>query len=268
MSDVAEQVYYSKRRRLGAAMGAVTLVAMVVFAVQSASAQGHGEPGAAPVAAEPAAHGLGAEQGSHSATPEGQAEEHGSLHAPETAHGEHAHPLPAINWMATGGRTPPFIALIVNFGILIFGFYYLGKKPVQKALVDRRASVAREIEEANRFLREAEERAKVYQAKLANLETEIETAKRSLTEAGKGDRDRILREAEEKAARMKRDANLLVEQEVKQIRQDLLLETIDAAGMSALTMLRERATQEDHERLANEFLVELAQVKAAKGMTV
>jgi len=263
MSDVAK-TYQAKRRRIGVAMGVVTLVATLVFAVQVARAQGHGETQHAPTpehgsVVNPQAGGAG----------HGGLTEHAAGDHADAAQGHHA--LPPINWMTPGLHAPPFVAVLLNFAILVFGYYYLGKKPVQKALVDRRASVAREIEEANRLLREAEERAKVYQAKLANLESEIETAKRSLTEAGKGDRDRILREADERAARMKRDATLLVDQEVKQIRQDLLRETIDTAGATALVMLRERVTREDHERLANEFLGQLAQVSGStpgsKGVT-
>ena len=222
--------------------------------------------------ADPAEHGGPAEvHGGQTHAPEtlpnGTITEHGAVHGESGSSGaehgaEHGeHHLAPINWTGMGTHTPPFIALVFNFALLVVGYYAMGKKPVQKALVDRRQAVAREIEEASRLLREAEERAKVYQAKLANLESEIESAKRALTDAGKGDRDRILREADEKAARMKRDATTLVDQEVKQIRQDLLRETIDMASRSASTILRERVTQDDHERLANEFLAELGQQK-------
>ena len=83
-----------------------------------------------------------------------------------------AGPAP-INWTDFGGETPPFIAMLINFGILAAGYYFLGKKPIAAALQTRRDTIAKEIEEAQRMKHEAEARAKTYQSKLENLEDEL-----------------------------------------------------------------------------------------------
>jgi F0F1-type ATP synthase membrane subunit b/b' len=164
----------------------------------------------------------------------------------------------AINWFDfTNKEQPPYAALFINFSLLAFIYYRFGKKPVAEALAKHRASVAKEIEEAQRMKHEAEARAKTYQAKLKDLESELSQTKLALEEAGKGERDRIVKEAEEKAARMQKDAAFMLEQEAKQARIDLQRETVLAALAAAEEILKKRVTAGDQERLAEEFLSSL-----------
>jgi F-type H+-transporting ATPase subunit b len=164
---------------------------------------------------------------------------------------------PPINWFEFGKETPPFIAMVVNFGILAAGYYVFGRKPIAAALQNRRDSIAGEIEQAQKMKREAEARAKTYQAKLDRLEDELRTAREGLVRAGEAERDRIVADAEAKAERMREDASFLVEQELKQIRQDLWRDALDAAVTAAEQLLAQRVTSADHERLAEDYLGDL-----------
>jgi F-type H+-transporting ATPase subunit b len=167
----------------------------------------------------------------------------------------------SINWADHwfGGEGPkPFAAMAINFAILAAVYYTAGKKPIGEALKARRASIAKEIEEANRMRQEAEARAKQYQSKLETLEEELVTAKAALLEAARGERDRVMKEAEEKAARMQKDAEFLIEQEIKQMRQDLWRETVESAVATAEELLKKRITSADQERLAEDYLEDLA----------
>jgi len=179
--------------------------------------------------------------------PVGEAPEHGS---------EEQGPAP-INWFEFGREAPPFIAMLVNFGILAAGYYLLGKKPISAALVNRRDSIAKEIEDAQRILHEAEARAKVYQAKLDTLAEDTSAAREALLRAGEAERDRIVAEAEAKAERMRTDAQFLAMQEMKQIQQDLWREALDAATRTAEELLKQGVTAADQERLAEDYLGEL-----------
>jgi F-type H+-transporting ATPase subunit b len=184
--------------------------------------------------------------------------ESGHEAAAEHADAEHAGEGPApFNLTDFGTETPPYVAMLINFGILAAGYYLLGKKPVAAALQARRDDIAKQIEEAQRMRAEAEARAKTYQAKLAQLEDEVRTAREGLVRAGEAERDRIVAEAEAKAERMRKDAEFLVEQELKQIRQDLLRDTVEAAVSTAELLIAKRVTQADHERLAEEYLADL-----------
>ena len=175
---------------------------------------------------------------------------------PAKAEGEGDGPAP-MNLTKFGGETPPFIAMLINFGILAAGYYFLGRKPVAAGLQARRDTISKEIEEAQRMKHEAEERAKTYQSKLATLEDELKATRESLMRAGEAESERIVREAETKADRMRKDAEFLVEQELKQIRGELWRDTVEAAVAAAEELLKKRVTPADQERLAEDYLADL-----------
>jgi F-type H+-transporting ATPase subunit b len=189
------------------------------------------------------------------AAPEGKA----AAAAEEPAKGEGGEsegPAP-LNLTKFGGETPPFVAMLINFGILAAGYYFLGRKPVAAALQARRDTISRDIEEAQRMKHEAEERAKSYQRKLEKLEEELVAARESLVRAGEAESERIVREAEAKAERMRKDAEFLVEQELKQLRGELLRGTVEAAVAAAEELLKKRVTPADQERIAEDYLADL-----------
>ncbi len=206
--------------------------------------------------AQRAAH-EGASPTRPAATKNGETPENASgEEASEAGEGEHA--LKSINWVDfSNTKQVPYSIYLMNFAILIFLYVRLGKKPIQDGLKARRESIAKEIEEAQKMKKEARQRAKKYQAKLEGLDEELASAKQGLIEAGEADKARIVREAEEKAARMNRDAAALLEQETRQIHEDLVNETVEAAVREAEELLKKRVMPEDHERLAEDFLASL-----------
>ena len=196
--------------------------------------------------------------------PEGANELSPAEKAAEEEKEENAPPAD-INWVDFGRDNPPYLAMVINFGILIAGYYYLGKKPIAQALKTRRNDIAREIEEATRMRKEAEKRAKTYQAKLERLEEEMQTTRETLVRAGEAERERLVVEAEAKAERMRKDAEFLVEQELKQLRVDLQRDTVEAAIAAAEELLKKRVTPADQERLAEDYLADLARSPAQAG---
>jgi F0F1-type ATP synthase membrane subunit b/b' len=189
------------------------------------------------------------------AAPEGKAAA-AVAEPPKGEGGESEGPAP-LNLTQFGGETPPFVAMLINFGILAAGYYFLGRKPVAAGLQARRDTISREIEEAQRMKHEAEERAKSYQRKLEKLEEELAAARESLVRAGEAESERIVREAEAKAERMRKDAEFVVEQELKQLRGDLLRGTVEAAVAAAEELLKKRVTPADQERIAEDYLADL-----------
>jgi F-type H+-transporting ATPase subunit b len=178
-------------------------------------------------------------------------------HAEQAEEEEHA-PKP-VNWIDFSNKSqPPWAFMFVNLLVLLGIYYKYGKGPISEGLKSRRATVAREIEEAKRMQQEAEARAAKYQEKLSHLEAELAETRESLQAAGEGERDRLVREAEEKARRMEKDAAFLVEQELKTLRADLTREAVEIAVAAAEELLRKRITSSDQERLAEDYLAQLA----------
>jgi F-type H+-transporting ATPase subunit b len=170
------------------------------------------------------------------------------------AHGGHG------GWDTTG-----LIASFVNFAVLILLFVYLFKDSLKKFLVERRASVERELLEAARLKAAAEAKHKEYSERLAKLDQELAQIKADMIAAGKKERDRIIADAEHKAARMRRETEFIIEQQIKQVRVDLSREAADAAVAAAEELLLRATTTYDQQRLAQEYLTSLADpAQAAK----
>jgi F-type H+-transporting ATPase subunit b len=201
-----------------------------------------------------------------------QHEPHPATHEnPVTAEHEHGaseeaeeHGPKPINWTDfSNAEQPPYVGVLINFVILMGIYYFAGRKPVAEGLKARRASIAKEIDEANRMRDEAEARAAKYQEKLKNLETEVKEAREAMRAAGEAERERIVREAEEKAARMEKEARFLVEQEMKQMRVEIMREAVEMATGAAEELLKKRITAADQERLAEDYLAELTAKRGA-----
>lgn len=194
------------------------------------------------------------------ATGAGQGDGHGAKASAKS--GEHAgeeHALAPINWTDVGNKKqPPFLAMAINFAVLLGIYYYFGRKPVAEALKKRRENIAKQIEEADRIKTEALARAEKYQAQLGSLDIEAEQTKKAIRATGEADRERVLREANEKAARLEREAEALLDAERKQAKRDLYEEAVEAAVIKAEELLRAKLTQADHDRLAEDFLSQLA----------
>jgi F-type H+-transporting ATPase subunit b len=201
-------------------------------------------------------------------------------HAEHAGAGEHDEngPPPPINWwhglfgekadhepdlfFREPGEPPPFLASLINFGVLVFIVVRYGRKPLAASLLRRKETITREIEEAQRFRREAEARLKEYEARLEKIGEELERVRREFREQGERDKERIVREANERRERMKKDTDLLLAQEVKQMQADLLAEVVNEATRVATELLSRRLTLGDHDRFAEAFLMQL---RASKG---
>ncbi|MBL8718443.1 MAG: ATP synthase F0 subunit B [Myxococcales bacterium] len=244
----------------------------VAAPVAAPAADPHAAPVAAPVAAGVAAGHEGAHQsaapGAHSAAGHEGAGHQGAGH--EGGHeGAGGHGPGKFNFAdlprftaekdaASKGEpvvpVTPYAYLLVNFALLVYLYVRMGKKPVQDGLDARRATVAKELEEAAQIKAEASERLAEYKEKLGHLDQELARIREELIKTGEADRDRLVKEAEEKAERMKKDAQFLLDQEVKQLRNELLAHTVDIAAAAAQKALEGKITAADHDRIANEYL--------------
>jgi F-type H+-transporting ATPase subunit b len=160
---------------------------------------------------------------------------------------------PSLLW-----RTPdmptPFAALLINTALLFGLIYKFARAPVAKGLADRRQRIMRGIEEATAMKDEAKRQLDAYRSKLDNLDAEIERVKREMRESAEAERQRILAEAAARRTRLEQEARVLVEQEMKAVREELTRETARAALRSARELLASNTSTDDHRRLCEEYL--------------
>lgn len=152
-----------------------------------------------------------------------------------------------------------FVASLLNFTLLIAILFFGLRKPLGTFLSNRKLALEEGLAEAQRMKQEADAKYKEYASRLEKLDHEIDKLRAEMVKAGEAERDRIVQEAEAKAARMRRDADFLIEQQLKQLREDLTREAAYAAVATAEQVLRDKITAEDQQRLAQEYLKRLAE---------
>jgi F-type H+-transporting ATPase subunit b len=229
---------------LGVALAAGCTVAVPAFAADPAAEHvGHAELAASGTAADAD----GAEDHEHHVP---KFEEYNFFYG---FLGEKDDVEPSILWRPKG--TPvPFGAMLLNSAVLYWLLVRFAKKPLAAALKSRKASILRGMEEAGQMKKDAEARLADYEQKLATVDQEIERVRLDMRSAGQNERKRILAEAKEKRVRMERDAQTLINQELKSAREGLLAEMSRAALRSAESTLRSRVSAADQTRLAEDYL--------------
>jgi len=148
----------------------------------------------------------------------------------------------------------------INFAILLFIIVKFGKKPFKEYLKNRHETVKERIEEAERLLKEAQEVKALYTEKLEKLPGEIEAFRAQALKEAETERAKILAEAQELASRIREQARLAYEQEMKEtlsrVRAEVVAHTIETAE----EVVRERFTKEDHDRMVEDFITNVGSV--------
>ncbi len=151
----------------------------------------------------------------------------------------------------------PFVALLVqavNFAILVGALVYLLKKPIKGFLIKRRDSVKERIDESERLLKEAAELKAVYESRLSTLGSEIEAFRAASMAETEKERTKILDEAHGLASRIREQARLAYEQELKEAMTKVRAEVSERTIKAAEAAVRQIFKEEDHDRMVEEFI--------------
>lgn len=147
-----------------------------------------------------------------------------------------------------------FWGSVVNSALLIGLAWWFTRKKIAQAMQERRAAIADQLEEAKKIHEAAEKRHQEYQERLAHLDKELAELKVSILRTGESERDRLIKEAEEKAERMRGETRGMIESRLRQLEKDLHEEAIKMAIDAARAELESKTTADDQTRLAKEYL--------------
>ncbi len=186
----------------------------------------------------------------------GEAHSHGEAGAHGDAHGEGHGSVTLENIFAD----TKFRGAVFNFGLLLIIFFVFGRKHITNFLTGRSREIEESLAEAARLKAEAEAKHAEYASRLSKLDSEIETIRADMVKAGEAERDRIVKDAEEKAERMRRDARFTIDQRLKQLREDLTKEASASAVAAAQELLQQKTTSVDQQRLADVYIERLKDV--------
>jgi F-type H+-transporting ATPase subunit b len=161
---------------------------------------------------------------------------------------------------------PPFLANLINFGVLVFLLVRFGRKPITDALRKRKESIMHEIDVATELKRDAKRRLKELKKKFTTLtETQDELTAEYAAQA-EVEKSRVLAEAEERRVRMRRDAEFRIEQELKTARVELLNEAVISAVSAAEELLKRRVAPPDLDRVNDDYVASIAKAMADSGV--
>lgn len=148
----------------------------------------------------------------------------------------------------------PLVIQLLSFLVLAIGAIYLFYKPVRKLLDDRQTYVETNIQEA-------ENANKTANARLENLDQEIEE-KRKEAQAliddarilATSEQERIVLEARIEAERILKEAKEDIELSKEKARQEIKDEILDVALEASRVILGREVNGSDHQRLVEEFI--------------
>lgn len=194
-------------------------------------------------------------------------------------HDEHAATFDDVNWYfgllgekegleqpdllwRPKGMPVPFAALAFDSLLLYFILYRVFGRGIVDGLRKRKEGILRGMEEAAKMKKEAEAQLQSYEEKLAQVDQEVSRIQTQMRKSAEAEHARILQEAKERRERMERDAHLLVQQELKAVRESLIETTIASALKSAEQTLRERLGEADQQRFADDYLASVRKAGA------
>lgn len=184
---------------------------------------------------------------------EENADEHGQ-HSSHSSHGE----LHLIDVLTD----TEFIGSVINFVGLLVILVWLGRKPLGNFLNSRRQAIQDGLADAARMKEAAEAKYQEYSQRLEKLDEELKKLTDSIQLAAKNEQERIIKEADQRSKRLAEETQRLIDQQMKQLYEDIIHEVVDTSVATAESVLREKLDEHDQQRLARNYLGEL--VKTSK----
>lgn len=155
---------------------------------------------------------------------------------------------------ASGGEGGGLLYPIINFVLLIAALVYFARKPVLKFFKDRRGEIQNDLKKSSDLLAEAETKFASWQRKLVDLDQELESIRETSRRRAEDERANIIAEATASAERIRADATVAIEQELRRSRAVLREEAADLAIELARNLLQSQVNDADRERLVGEFI--------------
>ena len=149
----------------------------------------------------------------------------------------------------------------INLGILLTIIFFAAKSKIVEAFTSKRAAYVEQSLKTEKALKAAEDNLREAREKLKNLEnTEAASMTTATTEAD-SQKNKIVRDAEAQAEKLKADVQLVVSAEVYKVRSEIRTQIIEKSLSSAEQSIR-GSSAAITQKSESGFLQDLGQVKA------
>jgi F-type H+-transporting ATPase subunit b len=133
---------------------------------------------------------------------------------------------------AGGGDVDPWSGIFwpyFQFACFLAALFFFGRKIVSGVLEGRRDTLRTQLSEAKAAVTLAERKAREFEDRMGNLQTEIEALRSQYIEDGVRERNKIVADAQRLAANMVRDAERAANELVTKAREDLRKDLVTLA---------------------------------------
>ena len=149
----------------------------------------------------------------------------------------------------------------INFALLLGVLIFFLRRPVRDFFANRSAHLRKSISEARQARESALQQLKDIEIRLARVESEITAMRQQVQEEGELERAVIVKQAEEYAAKLGKDTERMIAQELKRTKELLRGTTVDLAILMAERYLREHIAPDDQTRLMRRYIERLGQLQ-------
>jgi F-type H+-transporting ATPase subunit b len=160
--------------------------------------------------------------------------------------------------------SPPFVLMLLNFGILLLILGKYGGPVARKLAQERHDQIKTALDEAAKLRQQAADKLAEYETRLKDADAQIKALAEGMRADAEADKVRILAAAEALAVQVKRDAELRIAAEIQLARAMLMKEVTLAATAAGAKLLSEKATPADQSKLVAAFITDIQAVQARK----
>lgn len=147
---------------------------------------------------------------------------------------------------------------VLNILILFILLRIFLFKPINKMLDDRTQSIKKDIDDAERAKKEAEELRQQYADSISNAKEEAEEIRKEAHEKAESERAAIIRKSHEEADEIVSAASETIENERKRVIQQAHTQIADLAIEAASKVVGANLDDDKNRKLVDEFLAEEA----------
>ena len=150
---------------------------------------------------------------------------------------------------------------VVSFVLLVILLTKVLRKPVRLFLTKRREEIKTSLEQSAKKEEASRKNSEDWERKLNSLSQEVSELHKKISQEGEAERQKIIERAHEEGDRIRKQAQVIAEQEVKKARSALRKEMVDLSVELAERLLKECTQAQDQERLVREYIGKIRELQ-------
>jgi len=153
-----------------------------------------------------------------------------------------------------GSKWFDFFWKTLDFVVLVVFLYWLLAAKIKDFFVGRRQGIKDSLEKTAQQKNDAEIKFREYSEKIDKASAEIDGIFEMIKAQGVAEKQKIIEDAEKITRKMKEDAQMRTQQELKKASDQLRAEAVQLSVQMAEEILKRNITAQDHEVMVREYM--------------